>query len=363
MSVFSDRIAKVQGLMLDKGLDYLFLAPTSNMFYLTGLHTMADERLQVVVIPQKGSLTMILPEMYKQAAAQAEGNYRLLTWPDHQDPVELMAAVVDKKRGMAAIDEKMWAGHFLSIMRALPGFGFSPAAEMMKEVRLVKDERELTLLEGAGQIADKVMGEVLKEISPGVTEKELALFIENRIKALGAEDISFKPIVASGPNGSLPHHNTGTRKLCKGDFITMDFGGKLGGYCSDISRTVYLGKATDKEKEVYRVVQEANEAGFKAAKKGIPCQEVDRAARGVITLAGYGACFLHRTGHGIGLDYHEDPYMVEGNEMPLRQGMVFSVEPGIYLAGIMGVRIEDIVALTANGPVRFNHFTRELLEL
>ncbi|SHI32250.1 M24 family metallopeptidase [Desulfofundulus thermosubterraneus] len=363
MDVFSKRVARVQQLMGRKGIDYLVLAPTANMFYLTGLKTVADERLQVAVLPAEGPLTLVLPEMYKEYAAKIHGHYRLLTWPDHQDPVELVMAAVTTKQGRVAVDEKMWAGHFLSIMRAFSGFQFVAARDVMSEVRVCKDETELTLLEQAGKLVDRVMGEVLKEMREGVTEKELALFIENTIKALGAEDISFKPIVASGPNGSLPHHITGDRKLQKGDFIVLDFGAVVGGYCSDITRTFCLGKATPEGKEVYRVVQEANELGFQSAREGVPCGDVDRAARSLISRAGYGDYFIHRTGHGIGLDYHEDPYLVEGNTTPLRQGMVFSVEPGIYLPGKLGVRIEDIVAVTSDGPIRLNNFPRELIEI
>lgn len=363
MDVFTQRVARVQQLMGQKNIDYLVLAPTPNMFYFTGLKTVADERLQAVVLPSEGPFTLVLPKMYKDTAANACGNYRLLTWSDHQDPVEMVRSAVNAKEGRVAVDEKMWAGHFLSIMRAFPGFKFSPAAEVIREVRVVKDEKELALLEQSSKLVDRVMEDVLGEIKEGITEKQLAIFIEKRIKELGAEDIAFKPIVASGPNGSLPHHNTGERKLEAGDFVTLDFGAVLEGYCSDITRTVHLGKATYKEREVYKVVQEANEVGFKAAREGVACQEVDRAARGVIARAGYGEHFIHRTGHGIGLDYHEAPYLVEGNALPLRQGMVFSVEPGIYLPGRLGVRIEDIVVVTEYGPRSFNNFPRELIEI
>ncbi|MEW6622491.1 MAG: Xaa-Pro peptidase family protein [Bacillota bacterium] len=363
MNVHHDRIARVQQLMKTKGIDYLVLAPTPNMFYLTGMKTVADERLQAAIVPKEGALTMVLPEMYKETAAGQCENWRLLTWSDHQDPVELVKSAIAITGGRAAIDEKMWAGHFLRVMSVFSDFKFFQAADVLRELRMVKDEQELAFLKQSGQLADMVMEEVLQEIREGVKEKELALFVEKRVKTLGAEDISFKPIIASGPNGSLPHHNTGERRLQKGDFVTMDFGAVLQGYCSDITRTIHIGKATNEEKEVYRVVQQANEAGFNAAGAGVACQEVDRATRRVIASAGYGHCFLHRTGHGIGLDYHEEPYIVEGNDICLRRGMVFSVEPGIYLTGKMGVRIEDIIALTGDGPVRFNNFTRELIEI
>lgn len=362
MSVFSKRVEKVRQLMRQKEIGCLILAPTSNMFYLTGLRAVADERLQVAILPADGALTLVLPEMYREMAANISGQYTLLTWPDHLDPVELVKSVVDRKPGRVAVDEKMWAGHYFSVAQAFPNSQFVTAQDLMAQVRVYKDETELGLLEQSGELADRVMDEVMKEIREGISETELAMFIEKSIKVLGGEDVSFRPIVASGPNSSLPHHHTGKRVLQQGDLVILDFGAVVEGYCSDITRTFCLGKATGDVKEIYRVVQAANEAGFRSAREGVACQDVDRAARQAISSQGFGEHFNHRTGHGIGLDNHEAPYLVEGNDTPLRQGMAFSVEPGIYLPGKLGVRIEDVVAITGDGQRRFNNFTRELIE-
>ncbi len=358
------RIAAVQKLMREQGIDYILLAPTPNMFYLTGLKTSPDERLQLVIVPKTGIPQVLLPEMYREAAGEIRGDFNLHTWADHENPVHLAEKLVGAvDNGMVAADQKMWTGHFLSIKPIFDGCRFVDANRVMSEVRVIKDAGELKLLGDAGELADQVMEMAAPEIREGLSEKELALFIESRIKSLGADGISFSPIVASGPNASSPHHIPGDRQFKKGDFIYMDFGAIIDGYCSDITRTFCLGKASERGKEVHRAVRNANEKGFYAVAEGIPCEDVDRAARGVIDNAGYGDYFIHRTGHGIGLDYHEDPYIVEGNGVLLRQGMVFSIEPGIYLPGELGVRIEDIVAVTDEGPVRFNNFPRGLIEL
>ncbi|ATW25014.1 M24 family metallopeptidase [Candidatus Formimonas warabiya] len=364
MGTFAVRVKRIQEIMKSQGTDYLVLAPSSQMFYLTGLKTTADERFQGFLVPAEGTPILVLPKMYQEAAMHlAEKNFDLLTWGDGLDPVSLLLPVINKECRRVAIDERMWAGHFLALRTAFPDCAFFGASVLMGQVRVIKDAAEMALLEQAGARADQVMGEVMKELRPGLAEKEVAFFIESRLRAYGAEDLSFKPIVASGANGASPHHHTGDRKLSAGDLVILDFGGVFQGYCSDITRTFCLGKPSEEIKRVYRAVQEANEAGFAAAREGTACEKVDQAARDVIARAGYGPYFIHRTGHGIGLDCHEDPYLVSGNEEKLARGMTFSIEPGIYLPGQFGVRIEDIAGISPAGPVRFNHFSRELIEV
>ena len=363
MVAFTARIKKIQAIMKAQGTDYLVLAPTSNLVYLTGLKTTADERLQVFLVPAEGKSVMILPEMYREVAENLEKNsFELLTWADGTDPADLLLPLINKHSAIAAVDERMWAGHFLSLKKAFPGYDFIGASGLMRQVRMLKDKNEISLLEKAGGLTDNVMGEVLMVIQPGISEKELAFFVENKLKEYGAEDLSFKPIVASGPNTSSPHHNTGERKIMLGDLVVLDFGGLFQGYCSDMTRTFSMGKATKEVKKVYNAVKEANEAAFRAVQEGTSCEKVDEAARKAIARAGYAQYFVHRTGHGIGLDIHEDPFIVFGNQETLKTGMTFSIEPGIYLPGQYGVRIEDIVGLSDKGPVRFNNFSRELIE-
>ncbi len=364
MDPFSKRIETVQEKMRQEGCRYLILSPSTNMFYFTGLQTTADERLQAIVIPAEGQPTAILPEMYKEKAkAVITGRFPLISWSDQQDPFELLKQTVrEGNDGRIAVDDFMRAGHLIEIMHACPGFTFVQASGIVDSLRLFKDENEIMLMESAGSFADQVMEKVQSEIRPGINEKELAHFIETSFKQI-CDDISFQAIVASGPNSASPHHSPGNRQLKEGDFVVVDCGGSVEGYCSDITRTFCLGKADDEMKKVYRAVQEANEAAFQAVGRSCSGEEADAAARGVIAAAGYEDYFIHRTGHGIGLDVHEPPYLVEGNSEKILPGMAFSIEPGIYLPGRYGVRIEDIVAVIDHAPRRLNRFTRDLLEL
>lgn len=366
MKQYMDRINRVQEEMRRQGFGYLVLGPFSNMYYFTGLKTLPDERLQLLIIPSLGDPAAVLPEMYKEKAAnQIGGQFPLLTWADQQDPVDLVrAALKEGREGRIAVDDSLWAAHLLQIMPAFPQGSFSPAAGLVSSLRMRKDDDEILLMGQAQAVADQVLAKVRDEIHSGMREKELARFIEVAFKELGCDDISFKPIVASGPNSASPHHQTGERKFEEGDFIVVDCGGLLKGYCSDVTRTFCLGKANDEMKRVYQAVWDANEKAFERIGQGrCSGEEADRAAREVIVKAGYGPYFIHRTGHGIGLDVHETPYLVEGNGEELLKGMVFSIEPGIYLPGKFGVRIEDIAAIEGAGPLWLSSYSKELQEL
>ncbi len=364
MEIYEKRVKKVQEKMRQDGVDYLLLGPSSNMFYFSGLRTWADERLQLLIIPASGLPAAVLPAMYgEKARGVIAGRFPLFVWEDRQDPLEQVRELISARDGLrVAVDDNLWSSHLIGLMDILTGSSYGPASRVVDFLRKYKDEEEIALMARAGEVADRVMAGVRNEIRPGLSEKELAVFIENSFKRL-ADDVSFRPIVASGPNGASPHHTSGDRKFRYGDFIVVDCGGLLDGYCSDITRTFCLGKASDEMKDVYRAVNAANEEAFLAVARGCSGEEADAAARQVITGAGYGPYFTHRTGHGIGLDVHEAPYIVAGSRDKLEPGMTFSIEPGIYLQGKFGVRIEDIVAMTPLGPVRLNSFSRDLHEL
>jgi Xaa-Pro aminopeptidase len=227
-------------------------------------------------------------------------------------------------------------------------------------MRAVKDNNELMRLAAAGVAADSAYGEIIQKRFAGRLESELAADLADLLRESGHEQVDFT-IVGSGPNGANPHHEAGDRVIKLGDAVVLDFGGLRHGYGSDTTRTVCVGEPTSEIREVHEIVRQAQQAGVDAVRPGVSCQEIDRAARKIITDAGYGEQFIHRTGHGIGVTTHEPPYMVEGEEQPLVQGMCFSVEPGIYLAGKFGVRIEDIVTVTSDGGQRLNNTDRGLL--
>ncbi len=226
-------------------------------------------------------------------------------------------------------------------------------------LRAIKDSRELELLAAAASAVDACAEEIYSARFAGRSEREVGAVLASLLREHGHSRVDFT-VVGSGPNGANPHHELSERMIEVGDMVVLDFGGVRDGYGSDITRTVHVGEPTADEREVYEVVRLAQQAGFDAVRPGAACEDVDRAARRVITDAGYGERFIHRTGHGIGLTVHEPPYMIEGETRPLAPGMCFSVEPGIYLAGRFGVRIEDIVTVTEAGGRRLNNASREL---
>ena len=247
----------------------------------------------------------------------------------------------------------------LGLQRQLPGTSYTALTEALPMLRAVKDAAELQRLAAAGAAADATYEEILKVRFSGRREVDVALDLAALLREFGHSQVDFT-VVGSGPNGANPHHEAGERTIERGDMVVLDFGGLKHGYGSDTSRTVHVGEPTAEEQRVHDIVREAQQAGCAAVRPGVACQEIDRAARAVITEFGYGDRFIHRTGHGIGVTTHEPPYMVEGEEQPLRPGMCFSIEPGIYLAGRFGVRIEDIVTVTDTGGRRLNNTDRRL---
>jgi D-alanyl-D-alanine dipeptidase len=279
-------------------------------------------------------------------------------WRDGGDPYEAAAALLQPD-GTSAVSDSAWAMHLLGLQRRLPEARYVSVTERLPMLRAVKDANELTRLEAAGAAADATFGEIVKVRFAGRTETDVAADLARLLREFGHEQVDFT-VVGSGPNGANPHHEAGDRTILHGDMIVLDFGGLKYGYGSDTSRTVCVGEPTAQMREVHGIVRTAQRTAFEAVRPGIACQEIDRAARRVITEAGYGDEFIHRTGHGIGMTTHEPPYMVEGEQRPLVPGMCFSIEPGIYLAGRFGVRIEDIVTVTADGGRRFNNTDRGL---
>ena len=348
--------------MEEMNVDYLLLGPFTNFYYLTGLKTTADERLQLAILDASGDLTLIMPEMYRQQVEERAPEGRRLFWDDKGDPFQLVKDILKvSKETTIAIDDRLNYLHLYPLLDLLGQGTTFPASRVMEGVRSAKEPGEISLMERAAGIADQVVEEMAAFITRGRSEREIALEVETRLKNYGGDELSFSPIVAGGVNSCRPHHSPGNYRLCEGDFVTLDLGCRVEGYCSDITRTYFLGRPSPQQREVYRVVNRAREQAIKALEPGMTCEEADGLAREVIAAAGYGEYFLHRTGHGIGLDCHEIPYLVAGNQELLQEGMVFSVEPGIYLSGNFGVRIEDIVLLTANGARSLNRAPRELI--
>ena len=345
----------------DAGLAGLLVAPGPDLVWLTGYTPPAvTERLTLLVLAPGRAPVLVVPTLEAPDAAKAPGApaFALRDWTDGKDPYAATAALL-ASTGRFGISDNAWAMHLLGLQRALPDTAYASLTEALPMLRAVKDPAELELLAAAGAAADATFEEIRKVPFGGRRESEVAADLSRLLIEHGHTQVDFT-IVASGPNGANPHHEVGDRIIERGDMVVLDFGGLKDGYGSDTSRTVHVGEPTDEERRVHDVVRAAQEAGFAAVRPGVPCQEVDRAARTVIEDAGYGQYFIHRTGHGIGVTTHEPPYMIEGERQPLVPGMCFSVEPGIYLPGRFGVRIEDIVTVTENGGRRLNDTPHEL---
>jgi D-alanyl-D-alanine dipeptidase len=357
-SRFAERRRHVVEAIEAAALDGFVVTPGPDLRYLTGYEGLTMERLTLLRLAPSGDAVMLLPRLERPAAEAAAGidGVELTTWTDGDDPFDAVAALVGP--GSYAVTDRAWAVHLLGIQRAVPHATFVASGGALSGLRAVKDAAELEALARAGAAVDAVFETIRTRPFAGRTEEQVASDLRELLLENGHDGVEFT-IVGSGPNGASPHHDAGPRRIGPGDAVVLDFGGFVDGYGSDITRTVVVGEAPAGFDEVFETVRRAQQAGVDAVRPGVACEDVDRAARAVIEEAGFGDLFVHRTGHGIGLETHEDPYIVARNETPLREGMTFSVEPGIYLEDRFGVRIEDIVAVTAGGVRRLNEAPRE----
>lgn len=357
-----DRMARAVRQAAEAGLAGLLVAPGPDLTWLTGYTPTAEtERLTLLVLAPERDPVLVVPTLEAPDAERAPGApaLALRDWTDGKDPYAATADLLDPA-GRYGISDNTWALHLLGLQSALPGTSYASLTEALPMLRAVKDPAELELLAAAGAAADAAFEEIRTVPFAGRRESDVAADLAALLLRYGHSRVDFT-IVAAGPNGADPHHEAGDRVIAHGDMVVLDFGGLKEGYGSDTSRTVHVGEPTDEERRVHDLVRAAQEAGFHAVRPGAACQDVDRAARAVIADAGHGEHFIHRTGHGIGVTTHEPPYMVEGEERPLVPGMCFSVEPGVYLPGRFGVRIEDIVAVTGDGGRRLNNTTRDMV--
>lgn len=354
------RMARAAAAAADAGLAGVLVAPGPDLVHLTGYRPAATERLTVLVLSADREPVLVVPTLEAPDAAASTGApaLTLRDWTDGKDPYAAVAPLLEA-RGRFAVSDNTWAVHLLGLQRELPSASYVPLTEALPMLRAVKDARELARLEAAGAAADRAYAEIVTARFAGRRETEVAADLAALLREFGHSQVDFT-VVGSGPNGANPHHEAGERVITEGDMVVLDFGGLKDGYGSDTTRTVHVGEPGPAEQHIHDVVREAQRAGIEAVRPGAACQDVDRAAREIIDQAGYGDLFIHRTGHGIGVTTHEPPYMIEGEEQPLVPGMCFSVEPGIYLPGRFGVRIEDIVTVTGDGVRRFNTTPREM---
>ncbi len=355
---FRGRMERARIAMADRGLDALLLSVGAGLPYLTGYRATALERLTMAVVPREGEPVLVVPELEAPRVVPRPEVFTMRRWSETEDPVDLVAGMLGGVR-RAAVGDGTWARFLLGLQSRCPGVAFESAGPLMTQLRLRKEPGEIERLRRAGAAADRVALRLREERFAGRTERELARLVAEMTVEEGHEAAAFT-IVAAGPNGASPHHEPGDRVIGAGDAVVVDFGGSVDGYHSDTTRCYHVGPAPAAVQEVYDVVRRAQEAGVAAVAPGVAAEEIDRAARDVIGDAGYGDAFIHRTGHGIGLEVHEEPYLVAGNGLTLATGMAFSVEPGVYLPGEFGIRIEDIVVVGEAGAERLNESRHDL---
>jgi Xaa-Pro aminopeptidase len=377
--VHAERRERAAARLRKAGADGLVCFPSRNLQYLTGFAEEPGERHLLLVVPASDRVaedpaapegatpvapTFLVPALYETQVRAETTVDAVRTWADGDDPaaaVRELLADLGLRGGRLLVDDTMWATFTQDLRDAAPDAAWGLASEALADLRVRKDEAELEAMRAAATAADETVRDLrdLGADAVGMTERDLAGWIADRLAANGGEGTAFETIVGAGPNGAKPHHGHGDREIRAGEPVVLDFGTRVDGYPSDQTRTlVFAGEPPAEYGRVHETVREAQAAAVEAVAPGVPAEAVDRAAREVIESAGYGDAFVHRTGHGVGLDVHEEPYVVAGNDRELEPGMVFSVEPGIYLEGRFGCRIEDLIAVTDEGCERLNDTDR-----
>jgi len=360
------RLEKMSNWLESTGIDAAFIHTPPNVYYLTGFHCQPHERLFGLFVFPKADPFMVLPQMEVRRAREAGWNGDLLAYDDRENPWDLVKKEWEKRRNgsgaLVAVEKDhlplAWAER-LSLF--IPNGEWASADEILKRWRMVKDDNELRWLREAAKLADEAVQIGIDALRPGCTELEVVAAIELEMKKRGVREMAFSTMVLFGEKSALPHGESGTRTLKEGDFVLFDLGVVTSGYCSDITRTVVFRTASEKQREIYETVRQAQEAALRACQPGVRLGDLDEEARQVIRNAGYGDYFTHRLGHGLGISAHESPSIHGANDDRLSSGMVFTVEPGIYVPEVGGVRIEDDVWVTESGSECLTRFTKELL--
>jgi Xaa-Pro dipeptidase len=361
------RIQKLTQLAGQAGFDCIAIMPGPNMQYFTGLSFHLSERPTVALFPIEGRPALIVPAFEATKTDHSPIDWQLFTYADGQDPLKAFQAAAKalklEKKTLGVEALRLRVLELYLMQQAAPEVKVDPAEAIIARLRMIKDADEIKAMKRAVEIAEIALENVQDVLKPGLTEQQMAGELLVALMRAGAESFPFEPLVQSGPNSALPHATPGSRVVQSGEILLLDFGVNVDGYASDVTRTFAVGPIGDELKKIYEIVKQANAAGRAAARAGATGQDVDRAARKVIVEAGYGQYFTHRTGHGLGLEGHEPPYMVEGNDVPLEVGNTFTVEPGIYVPGLGGVRIEDDVLITGSGAESLTTYSRDLITI
>ncbi|MFX3623923.1 MAG: M24 family metallopeptidase [Ectobacillus sp.] len=345
-------------------MEAAFLTSTPNVFYMSGFHCEPHERLLGLFVFQEKEPILICPKMEESQARAAGWEYEIIGYNDTDNPwIMISDAIIARRidmRTLAVEKEHLNVERYENLIALFPQASFAAAEAKLHELRLIKDEKELGILRQAAEVADWAVELGVSQIAEGKTEMEILGAIEYELKKKGISQMSFATMVLAGANSALPHGEPSSNPIRRGDFVLFDLGVVIDGYCSDITRTVAFGHVSDEQKRIYDTVLAAQLKAIDACKPGISIDAVDRAARSYIEKAGYGDCFPHRLGHGLGISVHEYPSLTDANTTPLRTGMVFTIEPGIYVPNVGGVRIEDDVYITESGVEILTKYPKEL---
>jgi Xaa-Pro aminopeptidase len=362
-TVYADRLLRATSEAAARGIGALLVTPSADYEYLLGYRPPAMERLTCLILPVEGAPSLVLPRLEEPLARHAIGaladGIQIVPWDETDDPFRLVKARLPGALRVG-LQDQMWSRFVLRLRALLDPAELVDAGPAIGAVRRVKQPEEVDRLRAAAAAADDAMRAIASETLTGRTEADVSRRIFELLLAAGHESAEFA-IVASGPNAASPHHEPGERVIEAGDALVLDIGGVRAGYCSDTTRTAFVGEPPPDFAAMYEVLRRAQAAACAAVAPGVPARDIDRAARQIIEEAGYGAAFVHRTGHGIGMETHEEPFIVESNDEPLVEGNAFSVEPGIYIADQWGARIEDIVVCTDAGGERLNTNSTDLL--
>ncbi|SHJ54818.1 M24 family metallopeptidase [Paramaledivibacter caminithermalis] len=357
-------IDKLIGIIKDEKLDAMFIAPSEDLEFLMGFSPHMDERFQGLFITKDGQLFYIVPKLNREEILDTLGNNgKVFDWGDGEGFLGVLAKSFEEYNLLyktIGVNGTARAVNMLDIKTKLE-VDLKNGKQILEELRIIKSGEEIEKLRVAAKMADDVFEQLVEFIKPGILERDIKDKIGELFMEMGADGLSFEPIVASGPNSSKPHYNKDSRVIEEKDIIILDFGCKYKGLCSDMSRTVFVGDISKEEKKIYDIVYRANEAAEKYVKEGVAAESVDKVARNIIKEEGHGEHFLNRVGHGIGYSVHEAPYIKGGNERKLQKGMAFSIEPGIYIPGKFGMRIEDIVVISEKGVEILNKAPKEII--
>lgn len=359
-----NRLKNFQNWLHENRIDVAVLTSSDTVFYFSGFMSDPHERVLAIAIFPEEEPFLFCPQMEVETAKATGFPYPIYGYSDTDSPWDMLAGKIVKRipsvKRIAIEKEHMTVDRFEMIRKTFPDAEYIASEEKVNELRLTKDETEIAKLKKAGELADYAIQVGCEALTEGITELELVAIVEYELKKKGVQKMSFETTILTGPNAANPHGTPGANRVKNGDFVLFDLGVVYEGYCSDITRTIGVGDVSQEHIEIYNTVLKAQEAAVRACKPGKTCAEIDQAARKIISDAGYGPYFTHRLGHGLGIHIHEYPSVHANNPLPLKEGMVFTIEPGIYIPGKLGVRIEDDVVITKDGVELLTNYPKEL---